>query len=622
MRCASGPIRKSHLLFLSCAAMAKSWHYPRWRRHVMQITMWIVLAGTVGLAMVVNHFERKALEPRLGAAQTIGDVTFRAPANWKPPGDNPSDPQTLITLLESDDDSGRARSISILRQRGNALKSPLEYLMQHGVLKLPINPGSYRTFVAHDRSWTLVAQYYMTPQNHGGEVRMVSLKFLHALTILPDGQVIRVRLSGAGEVDATDEGIVKAVAESIEIPNAPQLSDEPTIKLPGLNAKPPADFAVYSQPDPNRLDRQIIAQDQTKWTGITLISCVAFDGERLRDLLLPHEGDWRQATVTELSPRVWRIDPPQSEFSQSFPQCAYVAANENGRALLAIFRGGYGQSSSFEPAWEQIQSSLEFIDELNPTEMVKAGADEVQRMQQAGLQQLLGNSSDEGWWLWMQRDVGKPIGWTRIEAKPKSFAIRNDTCRQLPGGQVVMISRGWEGSSDLTTYSSVRTIFRAAATVESTFGLVGVQKTILRNGRLHIESEGTVKGTRAGAAPPNFFPGGRLEELIPQLSAVPMILLSESFGDFDLSADPVTLIVVPENRSATTQPDAALQSITVQINGSGAVDRWSFSTENGIQSVDEAGGIRRLPSNYQLIRSSFGPESLMYPQQADDKIPE
>ncbi|HWP39360.1 MAG TPA: hypothetical protein VNL70_00445, partial [Tepidisphaeraceae bacterium] len=44
--------------------------------------MWIVLAGTVGLAAVVNHARRQDLNPSLGQPRTFGQVTLRLPEDW------------------------------------------------------------------------------------------------------------------------------------------------------------------------------------------------------------------------------------------------------------------------------------------------------------------------------------------------------------------------------------------------------------------------------------------------------------------------------------------------------------------------------------------------------------
>jgi len=67
----------------------------RFRRLMMQAIMWIVLAGTVGLAAVVNHARQQDLSPSLGQPRSFGLITLRLPDDWRI-SDSSQDPGVLL----------------------------------------------------------------------------------------------------------------------------------------------------------------------------------------------------------------------------------------------------------------------------------------------------------------------------------------------------------------------------------------------------------------------------------------------------------------------------------------------------------------------------------------------
>ncbi|WP_428940237.1 hypothetical protein [Fontivita pretiosa] len=71
----------------------------RLRRFMMQAIMWIVLAGTVGLAAIVNHARRQDLNPSLGQPRTFGQVTLRLPDDWQI-SDSSEDPRVMLVAWD------------------------------------------------------------------------------------------------------------------------------------------------------------------------------------------------------------------------------------------------------------------------------------------------------------------------------------------------------------------------------------------------------------------------------------------------------------------------------------------------------------------------------------------
>src|SRR5687768_11936341 len=113
--------------------MARSWQYPRWRRYVMQATMWLILGATLGLAAFVNHERRRSLRVELGAPATYGPITVRLPRAWDVIAPRESDPRVLVSATEPAQTParrpGQGRTVTVLRERLPAARGPLEHLL-------------------------------------------------------------------------------------------------------------------------------------------------------------------------------------------------------------------------------------------------------------------------------------------------------------------------------------------------------------------------------------------------------------------------------------------------------------------------------------------------------------
>jgi hypothetical protein len=59
-----------------------------WRRYAMQAIMWVVLAGTVGLAALVNIDVRRKHGGELGDRITVGEISVQLPLGWRPEADD------------------------------------------------------------------------------------------------------------------------------------------------------------------------------------------------------------------------------------------------------------------------------------------------------------------------------------------------------------------------------------------------------------------------------------------------------------------------------------------------------------------------------------------------------
>lgn len=61
--------------------MARPWEYPVWRRVVMQIVMWLILGGSLGLAQLISVHNRNAAES-MGEEVQIEGFQARLPEDW------------------------------------------------------------------------------------------------------------------------------------------------------------------------------------------------------------------------------------------------------------------------------------------------------------------------------------------------------------------------------------------------------------------------------------------------------------------------------------------------------------------------------------------------------------
>lgn len=61
--------------------MPRPWEYPRWRRIVMQVVMWLILGATLGLAQLISNQRARAPEA-LGVPMRVGSFLVRMPEGW------------------------------------------------------------------------------------------------------------------------------------------------------------------------------------------------------------------------------------------------------------------------------------------------------------------------------------------------------------------------------------------------------------------------------------------------------------------------------------------------------------------------------------------------------------
>ncbi len=115
--------------------MARAWQYPRWRRIVMQATLWLILGCATGLAALVTHHRIGANHVDLAKAFSFGQLKIRLPAEWAvAQGDDDS----LHFIGPEDPDFGDRLELAVLGEQLNQRISPAELLSRSRLL-----PGTF-----------------------------------------------------------------------------------------------------------------------------------------------------------------------------------------------------------------------------------------------------------------------------------------------------------------------------------------------------------------------------------------------------------------------------------------------------------------------------------------------
>lgn len=169
----------------------------------MQVVMWVILAGTVGLAQLVV-VERRQSPIALDAPVRVGPLWVRTPADWS----QMSGSNLGAGDLELVDDGNPARQLAIAVGPNPIGEDELgREANRPGAGSQPIN------FKGLKQTGVLMA-WHSKIRPRGGNWTQVDV--LLALTQLPSGDVVEIRLTQEGaRIGTADAELVKAVANAI-----------------------------------------------------------------------------------------------------------------------------------------------------------------------------------------------------------------------------------------------------------------------------------------------------------------------------------------------------------------------------------------------------------------------
>lgn len=591
--------------------MGRSWHYPPWRRVVMQVTMWLIFASTLGVAALVVH-EKKSVKPvSLAPATTINGVTVRMPAGWDVSPGVAESPRSPILAAREDGRRG-GRMIAVYRQDVPDLIAPEEFLARYVMDAadefavrlsddLPGDPGP----------WPIKMGSF--PGLMIRKVSEMKISFI-ACAVLPSREAITVRLDSHGDAPGKDErAMVEGVAASVMTGRLPTLSRPESFAMRGgVSVRRPAGMSLVDEKDPHRTSRTLLLDDADHWLAVQLLPCVLLGdrGER-EGMILPvlsqHNINWYTATLAaeEKQANQWRVVRP-AEADEAFPPRAYVLADAGGSAVLAIFQGGLGENKRFDAVWQQLAAGVKFEASPDYASLQAAGASEVARLAKTGLGESAGEIRNDQWWLWQDRG-GKSIGWTRSQfvAGP-NLRCSGETRWRQRDRTAIRLAQQWVSSDDLRSYQLDAIWSEATAADERSAAIIG-QHSVLNRGKLATElvlhgHPVSRVSTNAGG---NFLPGGAATLLAGKLLRRPMMVSCESMLAFGWS---------PTDRAiAVTIEPAGDRELLVEFNGSGELQRWTFDDRGQAISVRMADGVKGERASEEKITSVFASDARLRP---------
>jgi hypothetical protein len=625
--------------------MTRPSEYTPVRRRLLQVVMGIILLGTIGLAAMVGSVNRRAGRVELSPGGiSSGDVNVRLPVGWRALP-NTDEPRAVVQAEELIGSRDGGRRLAVMFESLEVPASPVQHLIER--FRLPI------TSLAEDQDPIVRIEAAKVAGHVGVLVSIDSLlmgegtpqlphKEVFAAAVLPSRRAVVVHLRGFGQLDLTDRAVARQVAGAIGVQNEPALAPQGSgaVTLPGgTHFAPPVGFSVVEARDPLRTDRLLwpaiaegasAGQREAAWTTLETVECLlpppgdAKAAEAtLRRLLLVRDHAWHGATITAAGPDSWRAEISGSiGEGSSFRGVAMLRSGPGGRALLAIFRGGFGAGVGFDAAWNELAESLRFGPPPPFQAMESAGAAIASRLREMGYDRAISDRTEQ-WWLWTDASERPHVAWSHLEFDAAGSAAgevraRSESRLRREGGAVTRLSDQFRYADAAATYESdlTRSDAQGADPPRSIR-----QVTTLRDGQLTIALSTPSRsiGQWKSPAPAAFIPGALLPLVMDQFLSInqPVLVRSESFPGFEGTGapDPLAILLRPfknETRKAEGE-DAPMRCIEAEVVGSGVISRWYFRKSGVVECIDLPAGVQRTGSDSNAIRFAFDQDTRMSP---------
>ncbi len=551
------------------------------RHWLMQGSLCILLALVVGLSALVVAHRRSTMKITLEPPQAFSTVGLSVcvPRGWHA---QPSEEGLVLDRPAAGVEP--ARRILIRHQWTRALLSPLEYLQRIGLLRDGWWGSPHALAKVTPQMVSGWPGIFVTLEGSGpetGEPRILRI----AAVVLPSREAILLRLDTVGTAEASDEELLRAVAESIFISGSAS-ADRPLPPAPavgeftvgsGIHITLPDHLLTLPREDDFRTGLRLHTDATSPCVGIELIPCLFLpqdNADTFATMLACRDARRPVGGISKSDERTW---VSRTFSSNGMAMTAdYLLCNPDGQALLAEFHGDMASAAYVDQLWAAMESSVRFAADSDVAARLEAGAKAAHGFQADPPVVLAGTYDRYLYWDKKAQTSQRPID---MGMYPGDKAILGK-CRieqsLLDGGATeTLIS--WRMSNDLLTYEYEMSERGRPEEI------LGSQRTELANGSLTTIVRNA--GLTTFPQPAQYVPGALLPQVLGRLRGERLILRIEScLVVGNAPARGLLILIVDPGAEA---------SVRLIVNGTGEVTRWHFDTDGHLQLIE-------LPDEVQI----------------------
>lgn len=565
----------------------------------MQVIMWLVLAGTVALASLLDQHLLRAQLLSLSNPVVDGPVSFRFPAEWKSWTRQANGDATAHVAADSAD--GVSRTLLISRQRVPCPMSPAQYMLRASPLAGNVNEDGFKGVTID--GWpgqTITYAGRRISFSSGTELQFT----ICSAIVLPGDQAIMIRLDKNAQFEQADERLYRQILDQLRT-STTRPSEGGTIRLTdGIKVDVPSELNVYDQPDPLSEVRTAAAlTDGGGWISAEFIPVVMSGSEpspalaaglAARERLDPHDpalaDRWITAAISAQGPNQWTIDPqdPPNDIVTGH-RVAHLLTGNGGHGLIVVLSAfAPAGGSDLDHLWDELTANVHIAKSPPLNLALQAGA--------ALLRSTPMPNPGDAWWLWSRGSV--PQGFTHL-ARKSAFRY---TVRRNWNGTATAVTQQWGTSGESGPWSSMIRADADANVDDPLVFLFGQTTTVSdwittilrdRGGR---ESPNSVR-----FSPPAFVLSRYLPDLLSRVGKTPTAFWTDRFVGVEAELFPSPLLLLAHR----VDDSGRLHCIEVQVNGMGELSRWYFAADGTLDHADFAGDLHLRPTSESEIESAF-----------------